>query len=229
MGTHRPVARLIVAPVLLLAGALAIVLMVSSTADESRDTSLQIEDLDPIVALDVEACRRDRHEADPQPRPSFSDTGRVTSSMIVACPAAFDGRRVVYTGELVGDVIRRGGGAWVLVNDDDYALAVGPLPAHRDHRGTNSGLTVWLPDDGLAKITGLGRPNQRGDVVRLEGHVRRIDPQDGGGLTLRAEEITVLRPAEKVEEPIRWPQAALAVGGLVAAGLLSVVRRRALR
>lgn len=229
MGAHRPATRLIVAPALLLAGALALVFMVSSTADDARDTSLEIDDLDPIVALDVEACRRDRHETDPQPTPSFSGAGRVTSSMIVACPAAFDGRRVTYTGELIGDVIRRGGGGWVLVNDDDYALAVGPLPAHRDHRGTNSGLTVWLPDEGLAKITGMGRPNQRGDVVRLVGHIRRIDPQDGGGLTLRAEEVSVLRPSEKVEEPIRWPQAALAAGGLMAAGLLSVVRRRALR
>jgi hypothetical protein len=65
---------------------------------------------------------------------------------VTSCPAAYDGHRVTYVGELVGDLLRREGGAWVLVNDDDYALRVGPLPAHPELRGTNSGLSVWLPD-----------------------------------------------------------------------------------
>lgn len=153
---------------------------------------------------------------------------RVTSTQVLGCPAAFDGRSVVFTGELVGDLLARDGGAWVLVNDDDYALEVGPLPAHRDRRGTNSGLSVWLPDRLHGLVTGLGGPGRRGDLVRVEGVVRRADPDDGGGLTLRADTLQVLAPSVRVHEPFDVAQAWSAAAALaLAAGVWSARRLRA--
>ncbi len=154
---------------------------------------------------------------------------RATSTAVLACPSAYDGRTIVYVGELVGDLLRRDGGAWVLVNDDPYALEVGPLPLHADRRGTNQGLSVWLPEATLDRVSGLGRPGQRGDVVAVTGVVRRVDPAAGGALTLRAESLEVLAPAVRRDDPIEPSQLVLALGLVGVAVVLEVLRRRSLQ
>ncbi len=154
---------------------------------------------------------------------------RATSTAVLACPSAYDGRTVVYVGEVIGDLLRRDGGAWVLINDDPYALEVGPLPLHAARRGTNQGLSVWLPEATLEKISGLGRPGQRGDVVAVTGVVRRVDPAAGGALTLRAESLEVLAPAVRRDDPLQLWQLALALGLVGVAALLEVLRRRSLQ
>lgn len=142
--------------------------------------------------------------------------GRITSTQIYACPEAYDGLRVTYVGEAVGDVLVRPGGAWVQVNDDDYALEVGPVGAHRRLRGFNTGLSVWLPDGLHERLEGVGRPGRRGDVVLLEGVLRRTDPADGGGITLRADQLRTVAPTTPMPEPLHRPQA-------VAAAVLAVL------
>lgn len=141
---------------------------------------------------------------------------RVSSADVLRCPAAFDGLRVTYAGEVVGDVLHRRGGAWVLVNDDAYALVTGPLPGHRTSAGTNTGLAVWVPEellDGLGGdgLGGPGRPGRRGDVVLVSARVVRVDPEDAGGLTLRAESMRIVAPSVEVPEPLDVPRLVLAV------------------
>ncbi len=154
---------------------------------------------------------------------------RTTSTAVLACPGAYDGRTVVYVGEVVGDLLPRDGGAWVLINDDPYALEVGPLPRHSARRGTNQGLSVWLPEGTLDRIGALGRPGQRGDVVAVTGVVRRVDRAAGGALTLRAEELEVLAPAVRRDDPLEPSQLALALGLVGVAGVLETLRRRSLQ
>jgi hypothetical protein len=183
----------------------------------------------PPVLGQVPRCERDRTGSDVDGRaaglPRLPAGHRVTSAQVLGCPVAFDGRSVTYVGELVGDLLTRDGGAWVLVNDDDYALELGPLPAHRDRRGTNSGLSVWLPEGLHGQVTGLGGPGQRGDVVRVDGVIRRADASDGGGLTLRADSLEVLSPAAPVDEPLNVAQVWLALGALATAAAVWSARR----
>lgn len=149
----------------------------------------------------------------------------VTSGIVLDCPRVLDGLVVTYAGEVVGDVLARDGGSWVLVNDDAYALTTGPLGASGTPAGTNSGLTVWLPDplDDLAATP--GRRDQRGDVLRVTATVVREDPADGGGLTLRARDAELLSPAVVLDTPIHTRQAAVAlVLGVLA--VLAVARER---
>lgn len=138
--------------------------------------------------------------------------GLISSGEVVECPDAFDGQVVVYVGEVVGDVLHRDGGAWALVNDDDYALEVGPVRAHRQFRGSNSGLSVWFPDP-VAELT-PGRHDRRGTIVLVRGRIHRSDGADGGGLTLRAlsaDAVSILRPAHDLDRPIHTSQAVAAV------------------
>lgn len=149
------------------------------------------------------------------------DPPRVTSTGVVACPVRYDGHRVEFVGEVVGDVLRRDGGAWVLMNDDAYALETGPLPSHQDFAGSNSGLAVWLDGDLAKKAQTAGGPGVRGDVLRVEGVIHRADPADGGGLTLRANRGTVVAEAVRVPQPVHKSQAVAAL--LTALGALAMV------
>lgn len=168
-------------------------------------------------ALELVTCERtlpDRPVAPEGQRPE--PVGRVTSGEVLRCPDAFDGQVVAYIGEVVGDVLHRDDGAWVLMNDDAYALEVGPLDSHGEFHGYNSGLSVWLPGDLAELVEDPGGARRRGDVLRVRGVVRRTDPADGGGLTLRAFSGRVLAPAVPLSRPVNVPQA-------IVAGLLAVV------
>lgn len=149
----------------------------------------------------------------------------VRSSEVVNCPDVFDGREVEYRGEVVGDVLRRDGGAWLLVNDDAYALSVGPLPAHREFSGTNTGLAVWVDTATAATIEHTGGPARRGDVFRFTGTILRVDPADGGGLTLRASDVELLSRGGPVELPTHDGQTRVAIVAAIAALAVSVAER----
>lgn len=155
--------------------------------------------------------------------------GRVTSGEVLTCPFAFDGLRVRYVGEVVGDVLARRGGSWVLANDDPYALGEGPLTAGGTPRGTNSGLSVWLPDPYDELADDPGRPGLRGDVLVVTGTIHRADPDDGGGLTIRADEVEVVAEAIAIDEPVHWRQvgAAAVLGALALLVLWRERQRRA--
>jgi len=181
----------------------------------------------PKLEEPVRCSRADERAGIEELRRQVRADGRLTSDIVHACPRLLDGREVVYIGEVVGDVLRRRGGAWVRVNDDAYALETGPLGPHRDTRGFNTGLAVWLPDGLHEQLGAPGRHGQRGDVVRIEGVLRRADPADGGGITVRAERLEVLAPSTPVSEPLHRPLV-LAAGVAVLLGLMSWVwdRRR---
>lgn len=154
--------------------------------------------------------------------------GRASSREVVACPQAFDQRVVTYVGEVIGDVLRRQGGAWLLVNDDAYSLGAGPLGSHRQYAGTNSGLAVWLPDTLPPLEPGWART--RGTIIEVTGRLWRADPQDGGGLTLRALDAastTVLAEAVDVDPLVHRWQVVAAAGFAAVAGLLVLAERRA--
>lgn len=223
--SRRHIIGLTILPVLLVAAVVATVIMVGSSDPADDPPATADLRLPPIVEVDPQGCRRDDEGDGDVATPLVSDGHRVTSEVIVSCPARFDGLRVTYIGEAVGDLLLRDGGAWLLVNDDDYALTVGPLPTHRDHRGTNGGLSVWLPDPLPDQLTGLGRPGVWGDVIEVTGAIVRTDAADGGGLTLRADELTVLQPSRSVDEPLDRPRLLLAIAAVLAAGLAVAVRR----
>ncbi len=167
----------------------------------------------PPAALDQDrSCRRlveDDVVADI--RADFPEGGRVTSTQVYLCPLAFDGLEVTYVGEVVGELLPRDGGAWAQVNDDSYALETGPMVGHRERTGFNTGMTVWLDDELADRIEAPGRPALRGDVVLLRGTLLRADPEDAGGITLRATEMETLAEPLAVEPPLHRIQVAVAV------------------
>lgn len=216
---------------LVLGGVLALALigvgaeaMLRAAPIVERAADLRVEDLPPLAIAGVTMCTRRQDDPTAEElRAQMTPDGRIGSEQVMACPSAFDQLRVTYAGEVVGELLPRRGGAWAQINDDDYALRVGPISGHRELRGFNTGLAVWLPDGLHEQIDGLGRPGQRGDVVLLTGRLLRADPADGGGITLRADRLEVLAPAVEVPPPLHVPQAIVA-GVLALAAALAGVR-----
>lgn len=191
-------------------------------------------EVEPLAVEGLPSCERilspEALEAEAETEAQVEPGGRVASAQLIECPDAFDGQRVIYAGELIGNLLQRDGGAWVHVNDDAYALEVGPLSNHDALRGTNSGIAVWLPSRLTTRVSGVGGPERRGDIVHIEGVFERADPADGGGATIRADVLEVLRPSERLQDPLHVPQAvAAAVLAALAAGALIWERVRSTR
>lgn len=184
---------------------------------------------DPLTDSPVRCTRAEESARIAEIRTELREGGRLTSAIATACPRLLDGQQVLYAGEVVGDVLRRDGGAWVQLNDDDYALDIGPLGAHRERRGFSSGLAVWLPDGLHESLGPPGRHGRRGAVVLVEGTFLRADPSDGGGMSVRAETLTVLAPPTATDAPIDRTLALAAGIALLAAattGLWARIRAR---
>lgn len=154
----------------------------------------------------------------------------VTSNQLQDCPELYDRRVVRYQGEAVGGVLRRGGGAWVQMNDDVYAGTLGPLPAHRGYRGGNSGVGVFLPGDLADQISVVGGPATRGDLVEVIGVFRRVDPASLEVTVVRARSLEILRPGEPFADvPLRDRQVAAGVLALLAVAVVITERTLARR
>lgn len=223
-----PTKRLLVVPALLLAVIVVAVVQVRASAPAAPPTGVQVPVSGMVTTPGLPAiCVRDTEpELVAAIRAAQVRGGRVSSTQVLGCPAAFDGLRVRYAGEVVGDVLHRPGGAWVLVNDDAYALEVGPLPAHGRFSGVNQGLAVWVPEPLVTELTDPGRPGRRGQVIEVAGRVVRSDPQDAGRLTLRADRLDVLADAVDVAVPVPRGQLLLAGASVVVALTLAGLRFR---
>ncbi len=202
-----------------------------ASAPEVEVQDRRVEGVPPLALEGDRSCTRQGDDAlRDDLRRAFPSGGRVASTQVFACPSAFDGRRVTYVGEAIGDLLVRDGGAWLQVNDDIYALEVGPLVGHREQDGFNTGMSVWLPDGLHEQITGLGRPGQRGTVILVHGTLFQADPDDGGGITVRAEELEVLAEPLAIEDPLHVPQLIVAIVlALAATGSVLWSRRAARR
>lgn len=210
---------LLITPVVGLALIIAGVSALEASAPRLEESGRRVEGLPPVALEDQPSCIRRADDTVVQEiRQSFERGGRVQASQVFRCPAAFEDMPVTFAGEVVGELLPRGDGAWAQINDDAYALEVGPLVGHRERQGFNSGLAVWLPDGLHERVETVGRPAQRGDVVLVRGTIHRTDPDDGGGLTLRADELVVVSEGFTIDDPLHLPQLIVAI----VLGLLAV-------
>jgi hypothetical protein len=222
-------------PLLAVTGALGLLLALTGALERGAPrlpTSAPAVTGLPEALLDepVRCSRSDERASLDEVRRILRPDGRLTSAIVFACPRLLADRDVVYFGEVVGDVLRRDGGAWVQVNDDAYALQLGPFGPHRESRGFSSGLAVWLPDGLHEGLGAPGRHGRRGDIIRVEGVLLRTDPADGGGITIRASALEIVAPSTPVTEPLNLPLiAAAGAAVLLALGSWLWARQRTRR
>ena len=226
----RPVSRRSVAVGAAVAAVLAAALMtgVWSLRPDVRVTGA---DLPPLADVrDETFCAEDPREGAEREEEEQPGIPRVASSQLLDCPQDYDGDTIRYRGEVVGAVLERDDGAWLQLNDDDYAGDLGPLPTHDGYRGLNSGVGVWVTPQIAEQVTSVGGPGRRGDVVEVVGPFQRVDPLTGEVAIIRANlgEVVVLgAPVDRRPAGRLWLVAGPLLG--LAAVTIAVERLRARR
>ncbi|MFH1413656.1 MAG: DNA-binding protein [Candidatus Omnitrophota bacterium] len=114
--------------------------------------------------------------------PLFCFAQSVSSSELINNAKEYDGSVVVYEGEVIGDIMRRGDFVWLNVNDGRSALG------------------VWA-DRGLVKdIEFTGDYKSKGDWIEISGIFNRACPGHGGELDIHAQSIKKLSCGKIIKE-----------------------------
>ncbi|MBE0447031.1 MAG: DNA-binding protein [Actinobacteria bacterium] len=108
----------------------------------------------------------------------------VSSTELIEDSKKYDGKRISFQGEAIGDIMERGEYGWVNVHDGGDAIG------------------VWAPVAELRKIKFAGDYNHIGDTVLVEGIFNQACSEHAGELDIHAESITVVVAGSQVEHPI---------------------------
>lgn len=135
----------------------------------------------------------------------------IPSSELISNAKQYDGRPVVYAGEVIGEVMARGGYAWINVNDGENAIG------------------IWLPKGLAQEIDYAGSYKSIGDQVEINGIFYRACPQHGGDLDIHALSLRIIRPGRPVKERLNLSKrnfVFVCLGILVAIWILTLLKRR---
>jgi hypothetical protein len=106
----------------------------------------------------------------------------VSSNTLLSNPKQYDGKTIVYRGEVVGEVMRRGDFCWINVHDGENAIG------------------VWVPKELANEIIYSGDYRHRGDWVEISGVMHRSCVQHGGDLDIHAKTLKRLYPGRPLHE-----------------------------
>ncbi|MDD5584019.1 MAG: DNA-binding protein [Candidatus Omnitrophica bacterium] len=96
----------------------------------------------------------------------------ISSIELINNAKEYDGKSVLYSGEVIGDIMVRAGYAWVNVNDGKNAIG------------------VWASKELIKDITHTGSYSENGDIVEITGVFHRSCRAHGGELDIHAQAIT---------------------------------------
>ncbi len=119
----------------------------------------------------------------------------------------YDGTTLSYTGEIVGDIMKRGEFAWINVSD-----------------GKNS-IGVWLHQDLLKGVVYTGSYKVQGAVVEVSGVFHRACPEHGGDLDLHAQDLRILSKGSVLQRPVNLEKKKLSLGLLGVTCLVLLLNR----
>lgn len=104
----------------------------------------------------------------------------VSSNDLIDQAKDYDGKEIVYTGEIIGDIMDRGEYTWINVSDGNNAIG------------------IWVKSEGLVDIDKVGRYNSKGDTVKIVGTFYRACPEHGGDLDIHASKIEVIKKGNDI-------------------------------
>jgi len=135
----------------------------------------------------------------------------ISSTELINNAKQYDGRQVVYEGEVIQDVMLRGDHAWINVNDSLNALG------------------IWIKAPLAKEIIYTGSYKSKGDWVEVTGIFNRACPEHGGDLDIHAQGLRKISPGRFVQErlnPAKKDQALILLGILGVAWILTLLKRK---
>lgn len=137
--------------------------------------------------------------------------GQVDSTALIERAKELDGREVEFTGEAIGESMRRGDYVWLNLLDGGGAIG------------------IWASRADLPAIRYFGSAAARGDTLRVRGIFHRSCPEHGGDLDIHALGLEVVARGELKREALHPGRMALAAGLLLAAATVFLSWRRRLK
>ena len=135
----------------------------------------------------------------------------ISSDELINNAKLFDGKSVIYIGEVVGDIMIRGEYAWINVLDGKNAIG------------------IWAGKDLIKGIAYTGSYKFKGDVVEVSGVFHRACLQHGGDLDIHAQSLTKIIPGRPTPEILNVQKGTIVIlllGALVLIWILTLLKRR---
>lgn len=106
----------------------------------------------------------------------------INSNELIENAKQYDGKIVIYEGEVIGEVMARAGFMWVNINDGNNAVG------------------IWAHKDLTKEISYTGTYKAKGDWVEAIGVFHRACPEHGGDLDIHAQSIRKINPGRQIKE-----------------------------
>ena len=110
----------------------------------------------------------------------------VTSDDLINNAKDYDKKEVVYSGEVIGDIMVRGENAWVNISDGKNAIG------------------IWMTTVDAKEIKYTGKYGFTGDTVKLTGIFYRACPKHGGDLDIHASKIEIIKQGFATAKKINY-------------------------
>jgi len=150
----------------------------------------------------------------------------VTSSKLVEEANKWNGHKIIFIGEAIGEDMVRGEKCWIHLNEDAYMWK--NIEEGAKLGGYNSGHAIWVDADLVKKITYYGDYLHEGDIVKVIGTFNSVCREHGGDMDIHADTLEIVRIGHPIEHIINSKRALLGGVLLIVAGILFWVRRIAI-
>ncbi len=99
----------------------------------------------------------------------------ISSTELIESSQEYDGKEIVYEGEVIGELMHRKDGVWANVVDGENAIG------------------VWMSSDLASEIEYKGTYNAQGDILQIIGILNRACVQHGGDFDIHASSINKIK------------------------------------
>jgi hypothetical protein len=140
-------------------------------------------------------------------RLSTSFAQPLSSSELINNAKQFDGKIVVYEGEVIGDVMVRGNYAWINLNDGQNAIG------------------IWIPASLGKEIVYTGSYKSKGDWIEITGIFHRACVVHGGDLDIHASALRKTSTGKPTIEPLNVAKRNQVLIGLGILCLILILRQ----
>ena len=104
-----------------------------------------------------------------------SNALEVSSNELIEQAKDYDKKEISYTGEVIGDIMKRGQNCWINISDGDNAIG------------------VWAEISLTDNIEFKGSYKYVGDEVKVTGVFNKACPEHGGDLDIHAQKIEIIQ------------------------------------
>jgi hypothetical protein len=119
--------------------------------------------------------------------------GEQGSADLISHSREYDAKPVIYTGELIGEIMRRGEFAWVNLSDGENSLG------------------VWVNAALIQDINFKGSYKTRGDILEVAGIFHRACPEHGGDLDIHAQSLRKVASGRAIKEKLHSDKVTLSI------------------